>query len=229
MARRNWWLVVAAAAVLVMPETAHGQDHSLRFRLGLFTPDGDSRYWDDKRFDFTGEAGDFEDVMVGFDYMVGLGVRTLFMFSLDHYSSSLDQRYRDFVDELGRGIVHETSLEITPLTVAAVFDLAPSRSPIKPYAGIGGGLYFWRLREVGDFIDFGFEPPEIFFGRFEDSGQTLGYFFLLGVEVPLGPFFSFLAEGRWDRVDDRLSGDFDGLGTLDLSGRRLMGGISWRF
>lgn len=229
MAKRYWWAAIAVAAAVAVPDTAHGLDHSLRFRLGLFNPDGDSRYWDDKRFDFTGEPRDFEDVVVGFDYVVGLGARSGFMFSLDHFSSEVDQRYFDFVDELGGAIAHTTSLEITPLTVALVFDFAPPHFPVQPYVGVGGGLYFWRLRESGDFIDFGVSPPEIFFGRFDDSGQALGYFFLAGLEVPLGTFFSFLAEGRWDRVDDRLSGDFEGLGTLDLSGRRLMGGISWRF
>jgi hypothetical protein len=230
MARRFWGRLLALAVTAGLASgPAQALDHSLRFRLGLLTLEGESRYWEDKEFDFTGQARDLEDVVAGIDYLVGLGPRTGFMFSLDHYSSEMDQRYRDFVDAAGFPIAHTTSLDITPLTVAVVFQLAPPRSPLLPYVGAGGGLYFWRLREAGEFIDFGVAPPEIFFDRFEDRGQSLGWFFLVGLEVPLGPFFSFIAEARWDRVDDRLKGDFEGFGTLDLSARRLMGGIAWRF
>ena len=37
------------------------------------------------------------------------------------------------------------------------------------------------------------------------------------------------AEGRWDRADDELGGDFEDLGTIDLSGRRVFGGLAWHF
>ena len=47
--------------------------------------------------------------------------------------------------------------------------------------------------------------------------------------LPKGDVGSFFAEGRWDRADDELGGDFEDLGTLDLSGRRVMGGVAWHF
>jgi hypothetical protein len=47
--------------------------------------------------------------------------------------------------------------------------------------------------------------------------------------VPLGARWSVFAEGRWQNVEDELSGDFAGFGDLDLSGRQISVGAAWRF
>ncbi|HVS02580.1 MAG TPA: hypothetical protein VMT16_07405 [Thermoanaerobaculia bacterium] len=233
MTTRAVWTTASLLAVLAMglaePVAARGPQSSVRFRLGLLTPEGDSRYWDETALDFSGKPADFEDVVFGVDYLLELTPHAGLLLSLDHFEGEEDQRYLDFVDAFGAPIVHTTTLEITPLTAGLVLRLAPARSPIAPYVGAGGGIYFWRLEEAGDFIDFSFADPEIFSDRFVAEGQTLGYYLLAGVEVPLGPYFSFLVEGRWDRADDDLGDDFQGLGELDLSGRRIYGGIAWRF
>ncbi len=52
---------------------------------------------------------------------------------------------------------------------------------------------------------------------------------MAGVDVPLGDEFRLFAESRWDRVDDDLTGDFAGLGILDLSGRTISFGAGWSF
>lgn len=219
-------LAVVAAAVGAIPAAA---DAEARFRLGLQTLDGDSRYWEEKTLDFTGDADDFEDVVGGIDFLVEINPRASLMFSVDHYEGEEDQEYLDFVDQDGFPIVHTTTIEITPLTAAFVVDLAPRRSPVVPYLGAGGGIYFWRLEESGDFIDFGIDPPEIFRGTFEAEGEAFGFFGVAGIEIPLSPYASFVAEGRWDWVDDDLGDDFEDFGELDLSGRRISGGFAWKF
>jgi hypothetical protein len=48
--------------------------------------------------------------------------------------------------------------------------------------------------------------------------------------VPVGPQWSFFAEGRWQDLEEELGEDFEDLGAdLDLSGRSLAAGASWRF
>lgn len=226
-------LLVVVFSFLAAPAAARqgfgGGDHSLRFRLGVFTPDADSEYWDETFVDFTGEPDDFEDTVGGLDYRYDGGRFLSLLVSGDVYESEVDQSYRDFVDARGNPITHETTLSIVSLTAGVVARLAPPRAPVAPYVGAGGGLYAYQLEESGDFIDFRFDPPEIFEDTFEAEGELLGYYLLAGLEVPIGEFLTVFAEGRWDNVEDELEDDFAGLGELDLSGRRVMGGVSWTF
>lgn len=236
--KRSWWvgaaLLVCLAAAL--PAEAqryrherYGNQQSVRLRLGLFTPDGDSDFFDQTAVDFTGDASEFEDAVAGIDYIYEMQRNVGLMLSADLFEGQQDQSYRDFEDNLGNRISHTSTLEITPLTAGIVVKLAPTDAPIVPYVGAGGGIYAWRYEESGDFVDFGGATLPVFTDTLEDEGTALGYYVLAGLEVPISSSFSIVAEGRWDRVDDELGGDFEGLGTLDLSGRRVMGGLAWRF
>jgi opacity protein-like surface antigen len=239
--RKTWILVAAACAAfaLAAPVPAHAQshggggyyagDHAIRFRLGLFEPRGDLDYWNDSFDVFTGDTAEFEDVDFGVDFKLGLGSRTSILFSGNIYAGEADQAYRDFVDEFGDRIVHTTTLDVASATAAFVVDLAPRRSVVVPYVGVGGGIYAWSLEESGDFIDFVPLDPVIFNDTFDDDGAALGWFWLVGLDVPVGPQWSFFAEARWQQVEDELGGDFEDLGDLDLSGRSISGGVAWRF
>lgn len=218
-----------AAAVPAQAQGRYGSDNHLRFRLGLFTPDAESAYWDDTFDVFNTDADSFEDATLGVDFRYGLGRRSGVLFSADFLAGEDDVAYRDFVDAQGFDIVHTTSLDVVAFTAAYQLNLAGPGSSVIPYAGIGGGLYVWELEEVGDFIDFAPAVPEVFSTTFSDDGETFGWFWMLGLEVPLGPRWSFLAEARWHNADDELSGDFEGLGDLDLSGRSITGGMAWSF
>lgn len=225
---------VAALVAVASPAAAQRrplgyEDNSFRIRVGQFEPRGDSEYWNGTFDVFTGDESQFEDVAIGGDFLLALGNRSGLMFSADFYEGEDGQAYRDFVDQFGDQIVHTTRLETTSATVAYVFNVLSRDASVVPYLGIGGGLYDWELTESGDFIDFGVEPPEIFTDSFSDGDTTLGWFWLVGVEVPLGARWSAFAEGRWQRLDEELDGDFEGLGRLDLSGRHIYGGFAWRF
>ena len=224
---------LAVVGVSVEAQQYYGRgsrDNALRFRVGLFTPDGESDYWLDNEAVFGGEGDDFEDIILGADFRFALGSRLGLMLSGDVYEGHEDLAYLDFEDSQGRDIVHNTKLDISSLTAGLVFNLTPSGAPVVPYLGAGGGVYFWNLNETGDFIDFD-DPlgPTIFTGGFEDDGEAIGWYLLAGLEVPLGTQWSLFAEGRWHSVEDELSGDFAGLGDLDLSGRQISAGASWRF
>ncbi|HET9766842.1 MAG TPA: outer membrane beta-barrel protein [Thermoanaerobaculia bacterium] len=238
--KRSWWVSGALFALLAaaaLPAEAqphghyehYGNQQSVRLRLGLFTPDGDSDFFDDTARDFTGDAQDFEDLVAGGDYVFEMHRHVGIMLSGDYFEGHQDQSYRNFEDNQGNRISHTSTLDISPLTAGIVVRLAPDEFPVKPYVGAGGGLYVWRYEESGDFIDFGGIIRPVFTDTLEDDGAALGYYLMAGLEVPISPYFSLFAEGRWDRADDELGGDFADLGTLDLSGRRVMGGIAWHF
>ena len=204
-------------------------ENALRIRLGLFTPEGGSAYWDEKSRDFTGEPDDFEDVSFGIEYQRELMPMLHLLLGGTFFEGVHDQSYRDFEDERGRPISHTASLETASFDAGLRLDLAPGGTPLVPYIGAGGKLVSWTLIEDGDFIDFSTSPPEIFTDLFEAEGTATGYFLLLGVEVPVGRSFSFFAEGRWHEASDDLADDFEDFGELDLSGRELAAGVSWRF
>lgn len=221
-------LAVAVPAAAQRPYASPDQN-AFRVRLGLFEPDAESEYWDDTFSIFSGSANRFEDISFGGDFRWAIGGRSSVMFSGDYYEGSTGQAYLDFVDGFGSPISHTTTLEISSATAAFVFDLTSRRATVVPYVGIGGGIYDWQLSESGDFIDFGVFPEEIFTDRFTANNTTLGWYWLAGVEVPLGPRWGVFVEGRWQNVEDDLDQDFDTLGVIDLSGRHVFGGFSWRF
>jgi opacity protein-like surface antigen len=224
---------MAALVAVAAPAAAQNYrpivDNSFRLRLGQFEPQGESRYWDDNFDVFTGGIEQFDDISFGGDFILALSGRHALMFSGDIYEGEDSQAYIDFVDELGSPIVHDTRLTIASATVAYVFSFTGRDASVVPYVGVGGGIYAWELEESGDFIDFGVNPPEIFTDTFRDSNTALGYFYLAGVEVPVGTRWSVLVEGRWQELDQELGDDFETLGDIDLSGRHIYGGFAWRF
>lgn len=232
---RNLGLVLAAgfAAGPVWAQGAgyrpYTAPNELRFRLGLFEPSGESAYWQEKQLDFSGAPEDFEDLIGGLEYLRRLGPRVSLVAGGSVYSTESSQFYRDFVDENGLDIVHDTLLDIGTLTLGVRASLTGSEAPVQPWIGAGGGFYIWTLEESGDFIDFSPPEPFIFSATFTDDGAAFGWYYAAGIDVPLGSEIVLFAEGRWDEAEDELSGDFEGLGDLDLSGREFSGGLSWRF
>jgi hypothetical protein len=232
---KTQWIVLALAAVLTaLPVEAQRRSpyyssNAFRVHLGLFTPDGESAYWEDKQLDFSGKPDDFEDILFAADYIRRLNNRLALSISSSYFQGEADQSYLDFVDDAGSPITHRTNIEIFTLSAGLMLYLANPDAAVVPYLGAGGGLYSWTLLEAGEFIDFVPPPPIIVRDRFYAEGDALGYHALAGLSVPLSPEWSIFGEARWDWADDELSDDFQGFGTLDLSGRRITGGFSWTF
>jgi len=225
--------VALIAGITAVPASAqYGQysnrEQSLRFRAGLFQPDGDSAYWNDTADVFTSDPSEFEDTIVGVDYRMGLGEHLALLISASDYQGQERRNYLDYVDAAGGEIQHTATLDITTFTAGLVLRLAP-RARISPYVGAGGGLYSWNLEERGQFIDFGSPGFDLFRADYKDDGDTFGYYVQAGVDVPLAAGWALFAEGRWHQADDTLSGDFEGFGKLDLSGKEITGGVSWTF
>lgn len=234
--RTTPWIAAACLALvaaLVWAPAAQAQryddrSHMFRVRAGLYQLEGDSTYWDDAEVEFTGDVDDFEDVVAGLDYRMGLGSGRLgLLVSASGYGGESDRSYRDFVDNFGDEIVHTASLDVAAFTAGLTLHLAPRHAAVQPYVGAGGGVYLYDLEERGEFIDF--DDGEIFDELFVTDGNATGYFFLVGLDVPVSRNLALFAEGRWHRVEDELSDDFDGLGDIDLGGREISAGLAFSF
>jgi opacity protein-like surface antigen len=223
-------LILAAPALAANGTRGHwGEDQVFRIDIGQFQPKGDSTYWEDVEFDFTSKPADFEDVVVGVEWVKFLGDRLGLAVSGTFYEGSDTMEYRAYEDQFGGGIRHRTDLEVSSLMLGLLVHLTQRDKPIVPYIGGGGGFWAWRLTESGDFIDFLTPDLEIFPDYFEDEGDAVGFYWRAGIEVPLAPNWALYAEGRWQDVDDELGGDFEGLGNLDLSGTSYSAGLSISF
>jgi opacity protein-like surface antigen len=224
-------------AVAALPASAQYRSHhyygsdrdgEFRLRIGAFQPDGKSDYWDGIRHDFTGSSpSDFQAPDFGLDFLLPLNGPFSLMFSGSVYQGTSSNAYRNFADNFDHRIRHDTTLDIASLTAGVLVHLAPRNYPVQPYLGAGGGIYPWRLKESGDFVDFNTPNNAIFSADLKSDGTAFGYYGVAGLEVPVSRRLNLFVEGRWTRVDDNLNKDFEGFGKLDLSGREVAAGISW--
>lgn len=203
--------------------------NEVRFRGGVFTPEGGSGYWDDNFRDFRGSKSDFQGGTIGVDYLHEIAPFLDVMIGSSYYYADHDLAYRGFEDERGHSIFHTTRIQTASFDAGLVLRLAPRQAPIVPYIGGGGTAISYELEEEGDFVNFDRNPPRIFHDRFHSQDVAYGWFALAGLEIPLHRNFSVFAEGRWQDADSTLSDDFDGFGRLNLTGTSVMVGAAWRF
>lgn len=236
MRRSATLLAIATIAVVVAAIPASAQpgprplNTQFQFRFGYFVPEGGGSFWNDTSSVFTLDAEDFDDFDFGMTYVTGLSNHLEMGFNLDFFESTVRSEYRDWVDEAGFPILHDSTLRLTPFTADVRFlpggrqKYRGSRSQYavrKPagYLGAGVGLVFYHYEEVGDFLDFTTpEVPVLFPASYEDDGVVPEFHILGGLDVPVGPNWSFLIEGRYSWAEASLGQDFSGLGDMNLGG-----------
>lgn len=208
-----------------------GENNVLRLQVAQLTPRGDGDYWTDKEGTFTGSADDFEDLSLTVDYQRMAGQHVGVMLSGGYYEASTEQAYLEFVDGAGNDIVHTTGLQRAAFTAGLLVYPYGRGVVVVPYFGGGLGTYFWRLEEAGEFVDFTASPPRIFQPSppFGDEEVTFGSFWVAGLEIPVGANWAVFAEGRLQRAEHELGGDFNGFGELDLSSTEVGVGASLSF
>ncbi len=156
---RSTRVTVALAALLLsaLPALAQGRryvperESAFRFRVGSFLPEGDSQYWLDKEEDFTGSTEDFENPSFGIDFLLPLSNRLSVQFSGSGYGGEATNAYRDFEDNFGDRIRHDTTLAIASGTAGLVLHLTGPDVAVQPYLGGGVGAYAWEARRVRRF------------------------------------------------------------------------------
>ncbi len=202
---------------------------AVRIRAGLFEPQGDSAYWANTMDRYIGKPDDFQDATFAMDYLWRYRPSAGLLFSFGFFSGEELQSYLDYVDDQGFEIDHTTTLDIADFTVAWLYQFGRRDAAVQPYLGAGAGVVFWDLQEVGWFIDFADPSQPVVSADYRTDGTTLEYFALAGIEVPISRAFSLLAEARWRRAEDDLSGEFAMDHEIDLSGTELTIGMSWNF
>ncbi len=206
------------------------EQFGFRVRIGMVEPEGNSAFWDDAFDGFTGELGGMDDPGVGGEFIYGLSDNLELWTGVAAFSGSLRSGYRDFTDGFGNEVRHRKTLEVAPLTVGVTAYPFGKDRTFRPFVGAGGGFYFWKYREAGDFIDFSVDPAEIVNAEYESDGTTLGYYFVAGVEARISRNAGLFVEGRWNYADDDpKDGDFENFGEIDLRSREVSMGMAWRF
>jgi opacity protein-like surface antigen len=126
--------------------------------------------------------------------------------------------YRDFV-EVGTldEIEQDLSLRVTPLSFTIRAVPFGQGSPVQPYVGAGLGLFGYKYTEAGEFLDFSFDPPEIFVDTFEATGWQPGLIVLGGLRWAADSA-SVGAEFRYHQVKADLDTEFFVAPEIDLGG-----------
>lgn len=235
MKRRTHTVAAAGLLAIAVAGSAYAQTrvpynanpNAIRVRYGEFRPDGDSQYWRQREVDFFGGTSDWEDSIWGVDYHRMLTERWVFVAGFNSWEGEQRTSFRDFVDDRGGEIEHEASLQTDRLDLGIAYYFLRRNARVSPYAGFGGSFHEYDLEETGDFIDF--DSGDVFFGSFSTSGDAFGWFWLVGVEVSVTDQVGIFGEARWNDASDELRGDFLDFGRLDLGGRDLSLGVSFRF
>ncbi len=244
---------IAAASLLTLgPATAAppGKDGAFNFRVGGFFPTGNSDFWDEKKNNFTLDRGDFNDGIGGVGYTASINNFFEFDVNADVYSSTVRSSDRDFVDDNGDLILHDTRLSMLPITVG--FRVLPAgryarrgrdgrryvRRPV-PYFGAGVGMTYWEYEEKGDFVFLDPATPSgvsISFDRLKDTGLEFEKHLKVGIEFPIAPEWNVTLEVRRSWAEAKLGDTFPStaLSTndpreLDLGGASVYLGASLRF
>lgn len=240
---RRWVPILSAVLVACAAGTARAQGqgprptNAIQFRFGGFYPRGGGDIWRDDELLFTLDKSDFNGGVFGFTYAMSVDNRFEVGFNVDFYEETARSEDRVFVDQDGFPILHDTRLELIPMTVDFRF-LPMGRYGVRgtggqrrvlhpvPYFGAGLGGNYWEYEEVGDFVDVN---NAVVFSRAIDTGVEFETHVLAGLELPINPQFTFLLESRYAWSEAKPGGDFTGFGTLDLSGWYGYLGFTYRF
>jgi hypothetical protein len=220
----------------VTPGVAQPQNHAFQVRVGGFVPAGGGDLWAANQEVFTQDVSDFGAFTWGVSFATALSNNVEVGTNVDWYRSTTTSAYRDYLDQHGFAILHDTKLRKVPITVdlrllpaGRYRHLQGGRRALRPvfYLGGGVGVNLWEYEEVGDFIDF--QTSDIYLARFKDSGAAWEAHALSGLELPVNPGFTVFFEGRYAWSEAELRGDFAGLGQIDLGGPSFYVGGSFRF
>jgi len=236
MKRKRFSFVVCLAVLLTLGlpllagQLTREPDRSFQLRLGGFFLDGDGDFWADNESVFTLDTSDFNDIVFGLTYSHSFNRYFELDVNADFTDETVVSEYQNFVDASGFPILHDSTLKTSPVTVGVRF-LPFGRAGRKPvlFLGAGGGVNFWSYGEIGEFIDFSDPANPIVFGEFKERDEAFVAYGVGGLELPLAPGFNIGFEARYFSSDDKLNGDFAGLGTLDMSGWTASVSANWRF
>ncbi len=236
--------VATALALVTLPSLSEAAGrrpprNAFELRFGWFFPTGGGPLWTDVENQFTLEADDLDGDVFGVSYVSSVSNTFEIGFDADFFHEIELSAARDFVDQDGFAIYHDTELETMALSIDLRL-LPGGRYRTRPggvhvlkpvwYIGASAGVNFWDYDEFGDFVDSS-DPndPFVFSDHFSEDGETFQYGALAGVELPVQPNFHLVFEGRYTWADDSLDGELASLESIELGGASGYFGLAFRF
>jgi hypothetical protein len=181
----------------------------------------------------------FDAFNLGFDLNYYLTRYVDLTFALDVSSRQNTSEYRDW-DENGQPITHQSELDRFSLGAGFRYNLLSRGRPISslayvpaktvPYVGATGGVMLYDFMQKGDFVDVVNDSTGNIFSddlhshHYGMMGQVFG-----GIEQRLNARWSLIGETRFTQSSSRFTKDYEGLGTIQLSGLAFNIGASVRY
>ncbi len=198
--------------------------------------------WDFTRRHLTVETGDFAGPYVSAEVGIRTSERLDFVFGLGYSASSTLSEFRDYVGEDDLPIAQTTEFTTAPVTAGIKAYLLPRGRSIgsfawvprnfNAFAGIAGGMVWYRFEQYGEFVDEG--TLDIFVDNFKSVEKAPTLHLFTGFDVSLNRSLMLTGEARYgfatapfQRFYDG-SGDFVNFPELDLTGLTLSCGVSFR-
>ena len=243
--RIRYVLVLLAVAAAAPPANAQEEPDflfgaprgALSIRGGYLIASANSDIYEFFSEDLTIDTKDFNALVFGIDVALALHPRLDVLAGFEYSRAAVDSEFREFEEDNGAPITQTTELRTVPLTGSiklyltsrgreiSRFAFVPSKA--RPYVGAGAGLIWYRLEQIGDFVDV--DDLSIFPGEFRSSGWGTEAHVFAGLDLQLSPEWYLSLEGRYVWADARLSGDFVGFDPIDLNGLRITVGFSYSF
>lgn len=214
---------------------------TLTFMAGYVQPraasGGDTQsLWDLTRKELTVDTRDLGGTLIGGQFAVRTSERVDLTLAATYNNSETRSEFRHWADMDDLPIEQTTTFVTVPVTVgfkAYLLDRGRSfgRYAFVPrkwnaYAGLAGGLVYYRFEQRGDFVDF--ETLDIFDDEFLSQARAPTVHFLGGLDVSVNNRVVLNAEGRYALGTAPLDSDFVGFPDLDLAGFQFTVGLSVR-
>ena len=215
---------------------------SLAIRAGINLPraasgNGTQSLWDLTREQLTVETADLAGTSIAGELGIRASERLDVTFTVGYTLAETRSEFRDWVDEDDLPIEQSTEFTTRPLTVGvkaylkdrgrAVGRFAWIPRTWNPYAGVAGGLVWYRFEQFGDFVDY--DNLDIFTDNFLSEGKAPTIHLFGGVDVSVNSRMLLTGEARYGFARGPLEADFVGFPRLDLAGFQVTGGIAFRF
>jgi hypothetical protein len=241
-------LLVTGLLVAPSPGAAQGAGDGFLFspprvvvnlHAGFARPQADSEVFSFVSELLTVGRDDFQGFVGGADLSVPVHPRIAVSLRAEYTGRSKDSEFREFVEDVnGRDVPIEqnTRFQRVPVTANAKMNLLPrGRSigslawvpaRIVPFVGVGAGAVWYRLSQVGDFVDV--DDLGIFSDELESSGWAPAARGFAGLEYTLTPRLGLTTQldYLWSRGD--LQRDFSNFDDIDLSGFSASAGLLLR-
>lgn len=217
------------------PDFLFGQPKEwVAVRAGWTLARADSDWYDFVTDQLTIGQGAFDAAGVAADLGFTVAPRIDAVAGVTYRSTSTPSEYRRFVDNDRLPIEQTTTLRTVDLTASAkvalrsrgreVSRLAFVPNDVVPFVGAGGGALYYRLSQVGDFVDF--RDSSIFPSTFRSQGWTPSLHAFGGVDLRVSRRLSVTLDARYHWASARLDQAWVDFEPIDLSGVTFSAGMA---